>query len=435
MRVYDIIERKRDGRELSPDEIRFLVDGFTRGEIPDCQMSAWLMAVCIRGLTRDETVALTEAMCDSGERVSLPGISRPAVDKHSTGGVGDKTTLVVAPIVAAAGIPVPKMSGRGLGHTGGTLDKLESIPGLRTDLSMEQFQQQVADIGLAVIAQTSVLAPADKSMYALRNATATVHSIGLIAASIMSKKLCIDTNALVLDVKTGRGAFMPEIGDARELAETMVAIGSAAGRRVTAVLSSMDQPLGRAVGNACEVAEAAAALQGAGPDDLHELCLELSARMILAGGGADDVAAARRLAAETIAAGAAYDKLLRMVEAQGGDASVLADLTRLSATPVERTVCAPCSGTVQELDALAVGRAAVAAGAGRATRDGEIDHGAGVHLCRKVGETVEAGEPLALLRASDEGGAESARDLLASAYRIGPSPVLRPTLVLEVVGA
>jgi pyrimidine-nucleoside phosphorylase len=433
MRVYDIVERKRHGEELREEEIRFLVDGFTRGTVPDYQMAAWLMAVCIRGLTRAETIALTDAMRGSGASVVLPGVPRPIVDKHSTGGVGDKTTLVVAPIVAATGVPVAKMSGRGLGHTGGTLDKLESIPGLRTELTVAQFREQVASVGLAVAAQTAEIAPADKAIYALRDATATVHNIGLIAASIMGKKLAVDTDAIVLDVKVGRGAFMREADEARALAETMVAIGRAAGRQVTAVLSSMDQPLGRAVGNACEVAEAVETLRGNGPRDLRELCIELSAQMLVAAGRVDDVASARRLAEETIASGAAYAKLLRMVDAQGGDVAALEDLGRLRVAPVERMVAAPSDGVVQQLDALALGRAAVAAGAGRATRESEIDHGAGIRLHCKVGESVAAEEPLAVIRASDEERAEAAGELLDGAYEIGPEPASAPAVLLETV--
>lgn len=431
MRVYDIIERKRDGVELGRDEIRALVEGFTSGRVADYEMAAWLMAACIRGLTRGETVALTDAMRASGGYVDLSGLPRPIVDKHSTGGVGDNTTLVVAPVVAATGLPVAKMSGRALGHTGGTLDKLEAIPGLRTDLTKEELQRQVQAIGLAITGQTADLAPADRAIYALRDATATVHSIGLIASSIMSKKLAVDADAIVLDVKVGRGAFMQRLADARDLAETMVAIGRAAGRRVGAVLSSMDQPLGRAVGNACEVAEALQVLEGEGPNDLRELCLELAARMVLLADGAADVESGKELAAQAIESGAARDKLLQMVEAQGGDVGALVDVARLPRSRFEVTLRAPRDGIVQRVDALVTGRAAVAAGAGRSGKDGMIDHGAGIALCRKVGEAVAAGEPLAVIRASDEKRARAAHELLASAYCIGPEAASPRPLVVE----
>lgn len=432
-RVDDLIRKKRDGGSLDPEEIRWLIAGYTGGTIPDYQMSAWLMAVYFRGMTPAETAALTQAMVDSGRRVDLSAIPGVKVDKHSTGGVGDKTTLVLAPLVAAAGLKVAKLSGRGLGHTGGTLDKLESIPGFRVDLAPERFLQQVRDIGVAVAGQGPDLVPADGKLYALRDVTATVDSIPLIASSVMSKKIAGGADAMVLDVKVGRGAFMADLDAARRLARAMLEIARAHGRRAAAVLSSMDQPLGRAVGNALEVREALETLAGGGPPDLRALCLELGARLMVLAGAARDADAARPELERLLAGGAALAKFEAMVAAQGGDARVVADPGLLPAAPVIMPVTAPASGYVQGLDCLEVGRVALALGAGRAYKGQPVDPAVGVVLPRKVGDPVRAGDVVATVHARRREEAEAAAARLAAAYRIGPEPVPPPPLVLDVL--
>ncbi len=434
MRAVDIIARKRDGEALSKEEIGFFVDGYTRGTIPDYQAAAWAMAVLLRGMTWEETTALTLAMVASGQALSLERVAPVVADKHSTGGVGDKTTLVVAPVVAAAGLPVAKMSGRGLGFTGGTLDKLESIPGLRVDLSVEQFMAQVARIGLVVAGQTAELAPADGKLYALRDVTATVPSIPLIASSVMSKKIAAGANVIVLDVKVGLGAFMKRLESARELSRLMVQVGRGAGRRVRAVLSAMDQPLGDAVGNALEVREAIDTLRGGGPHDLAEHCQIVAAHMLALGGQAATLAEARALVRETLATGRALAKFADLVRAQGGDARVVEDpVAVLPQAPYVAPVAAPRSGYVREIDAMRVGLATVTLGAGRARKGEPVDPRVGVVLQRKVGALVEAGEPIFTVHAADEASAQAAAREVLAAYAWSDEPVAPPPLTFEVI--
>lgn len=431
--VPELIRKKRDGGELSRREIAGLVAAFTAAEVPDYQMSALLMAVFFRGMTPDETAALTEAMVGSGRRLDLSSLPGPKADKHSTGGVGDKTTLVVAPLVAAAGLPVAKLSGRGLGHTGGTLDKLESIPGLTVHLEMDDFIRQVGRVGLAVAGQTADLVPADARLYALRDVTATVDSIPLIASSVMSKKIAGGADAVILDVKVGRGAFMREAAAARELAGVMIGLGRAFGRRVGAVLSAMDQPLGRAVGNALEVAEAVEVLSGGGPEDVWDLSLELGARLLVLAGVERGAAPARARLEAARRDGRARAKLAEMVAAQGGDPAVLDDPGRLPRAPLRRDLPAPASGVVTGVDALAVGGAAVLLGAGRRRKGDAVDPAVGVVLHRKVGDPVRAGEALATVHARDEATAAAALERLRLSYRIGDIPPDRPQLILETL--
>ena len=411
IRPAELIQRKRDGGELDDKELSELVLGFARGEIPDYQLAAFCMAVYFRGLSPRETYALTDAMVRSGETIDLQAeLGRPVADKHSTGGVGDKASLVVGPLVAACGIPFGKMSGRGLGHTGGTLDKLESIPGFRVELSREEFVRQVREVGLAVVGQTAELVPADKQLYALRDVTATVENVSLIAASIMSKKIAAGANAIVLDVKVGDGAFMKSIEDARALAEAMLELGRRAERKVVCELTDMDQPLGQAVGNALEIREALATLRGQGPPDLAELSVASAAHLVglCAGGSADD---ARARAERALGDGSALGAYERWIRAQGGDPAEEA----LPQARVIRTVTAPRDGFVARLGALAIGVAAMRLGAGRITKDDTIDHAVGVVCLRKRGDRVEAGGVLAEIHARDEASAdESAADILAA---------------------
>ncbi len=427
IRPAELIERKREGEELEPEALRELVLGYARGEIPDYQLAAFCMAVYFRGLSRRETFALTGAMIASGETIDLAGaLGRKVVDKHSTGGVGDKTTLAVGPIVAACGVPFGKMSGRGLGHTGGTLDKLESIPGFRVELSIDEFIAQVRELGLAIIGQTANLVPADKRLYALRDVTATVDNVSLIAASIMSKKLAAGADAIVLDVKVGDGAFMKTLGDARELAETMLALGRDAGREVVCLLTDMDQPLGAAVGNALEVREAIATLLGAGPPDFEELVLEASGRLLALSDLGVDAAEGRRRAELAIASGAAFETYERWVGAQGGDPAE----ALLPKAPVRRTVTASRDGYVSGIGAVRVGIAALELGAGRRGKDDPIDHAVGVVCAKKRGDRVEAGEPLAEIHARDEGSAgRGAAEVLASYQLADEAPEERPVLL------
>ncbi len=396
MRAVDLIARKRDGEEMSTEEIRFLVDGFVRGDVPDYQMSAFLMAVCCRGMTQRETADLTRAMIESGERVTLTRIHRFKADKHSTGGVGDKTTLVLAPLLASFGLAVPKLSGRGLGHTGGTLDKLESIPGFRTDLSIRELEEVADEVGVAVAASSESVDPADHEMYALRDVTATVDSLPLIVASIMSKKLAIENDALVLDVKVGDGAFFCSERDAHEFAKTALAIGSEFGRPTSAVLTAMEQPLGCAVGNALEVREAIAALQGHGPEDLAEVCVALATQLL----SARDHRAPDELrdeVRERLASGGAWPCFVRWIERQGGDVRAVEDPSRLPAAGRRIEVRAPRSGVICGVRARAIGHLAQVLGAGRARKEDEIDLGAGVELRAKVGSEVREGDVLAVL--------------------------------------
>ncbi len=433
MRTVDLIQRKRDGDELSTEEIRYLVEGYTSGAIPDYQMSAFLMATFFSGMTDREVSALTDLMVRSGQILDLSSIPGVKVDKHSTGGVGDKTSLIAAPIAASAGVVVPMMSGRALGHTGGTLDKLESIPGFRTNLSVEEFREQVARIGLCFIGQTDELAPADGKLYALRDATATVESIPLIASSIMSKKLAVGLDALVLDVKVGSGAFIKKQVDARRLAQMMVGIGRRLDKRVQALITDMNQPLGFAVGNALEVMEVSQTLQNSGPADLAEISVELAARMIWLGKKANSLEEARILAERKLVDGSGYRKLKEVIQAQGGDPKVLDRFELLPNATGVREITTPRAGFVSAIDAEYIGRAAAMIGAGRDCKDDEIDPAVGVILEVKVGAKVDAGSVLCRLYHTAEDRLDEAAELVEDAFRIsGVKPEPRP-LILEVV--
>jgi pyrimidine-nucleoside phosphorylase len=430
MNVYEIIKRKRDGLELSQQQIEFLIDGFVKGRIPDYQITAFLMAVYFKGMGARECVDLTMAMANSGDRVDLSAIEGRKVDKHSTGGVGDKTTLVLAPLVAASGGIVAKMTGRELGHTGGTVDKLESIPGFQVALSQEKFVGIVNDIQVSLIAQTARLAPADKLIYALRNVTATVDSIPLIASSIMSKKLAAGSDAIVLDVKTGRGAFTPAYEDALELAKTMVTIGEGAGRTVVALITGMDQPLGCAIGNAVEVREAIDTLRGKGPADLVELVTELGSDMLLVSGVVPARAQARSIIAKNLANDNALNRLADLITAQGGDPAVVGK-TELLPQPAQKIeITSRASGYVSAIDALEVGLAAKILGAGRRTKDEAIDHSIGICLKKKIGDQVQAGEPLAVFYSDgDQVKIEPAVKKFLAAYSFESNRVEPPKLI------
>lgn len=433
MRTVDLILRKRGGEELSVEEIQFLVNGYTTGEIPDYQMSAFLMATFFSGMTDRELSALTECMMNSGEVLNLSEIPGVKVDKHSTGGVGDKTSLICAPIAAAAGVVVPMVSGRGLGHTGGTLDKLESIPGFRTDLTVEQFRAQLASLGLCFIGQTDEIAPADKQLYALRDVTGTVESIPLIASSIMSKKMSEGSDALVLDVKVGNGAFMKKQVDARRLAAAMVGIGRRLDKRVQALITDMNQPLGFAVGNALEVMEVSQTLQKAGPADLTRLSLELAARMIHLGKKAETLDEARKIAEDRLMDGSAYAKFKAVVEAQGGNSQALDRFDLLPNATGMREVVTPRAGYVSAIMAEDIGRASQMMGAGRARKEDPIDPAVGVILEVKVGEKVEAGSVLCRLYYTNEEGLEEAAETVEDAFRISGNRPEERELILEVV--
>ncbi len=434
MRAVDIIEKKRDGLELTPEEIRFFVEGFTRGEIPDYQAAAFLMAVYFRGMTPRETAELTLAMAYSGRVLDLHDIAPVVVDKHSTGGVGDKVSLVVVPLVAAAGLPVGKMSGRGLSFTGGTIDKLESIRGFRVELTVEEFREQLRRVGAVLCSQSADLAPADGKLYALRDVTGTVPSIPLIAASIMSKKIAAGADAIVLDVKVGNGAFMKTLDQARALARQMVDIGTALGRRVVAVISDMNQPLGEAVGNALEVKEAIATLRGDGPPDFREHCLTIAAHMLRLGGRVRDLEEGRRLAEATLASGAAWEKFRAFVAAQGGEVGQIEEPERLPRARLIREIPAPADGYLAEVRAYEVGMAAVALGAGRTKKGEPIDPAVGVLVHRKVDAFVRRGEPLFTVHANDEGRLAEAERWLARAVRIQEAPAPPPSHIYETMG-
>ncbi|MGE5585006.1 MAG: pyrimidine-nucleoside phosphorylase [Bacillota bacterium] len=435
MRAYDIILKKRRGEELSRDEITFLVNGFTRGDIPDYQMAAWCMAVFFQGMGARETRDLTTAMARSGETVDLSPIRGIKVDKHSTGGVGDKTTLVLAPLVAAAGVPVAKMSGRGLGHTGGTLDKLESIPGFGVDLAREAFVRNVNSIGVAVVGQTAAVAPADKKLYALRDVTATVDSMPLIASSVCSKKLACGADAIVFDVKVGTGAFMKSEDEALALARLMVEIVEGAGRRAAAVVSDMNQPLGRAVGNALEVREAIDTLRGSGPPDLVELCLTLGSLMLVLGGTAPDTGRARETLMGLLERGAALAKFAQFVAAQGGDAGVAESPEILPHARYTALVPSPGTGYVTAINAEQVGVAAMMLGAGRRVKDEPVDPAAGLVVAKKIGDPVVEGEPLATLHTNNRSNIDEASHLVASAYTLSQTAMSPPRLIKHVIGA
>jgi pyrimidine-nucleoside phosphorylase/thymidine phosphorylase len=434
MRTVDLIQRKRDGAELSPGEIEFLVEGYTSGDIPDYQMSAFLMAVYFSGMSDREVSRLTECMLRSGETVDLSQIPGVKVDKHSTGGVGDKTSLIVAPLAAAAGVVVPMMSGRALGHTGGTLDKLESIPGFRTDLSAEEFRKQLAELGLCFIGQTEQLAPADRKLYALRDVTATVESIPLISSSILSKKLAEGVDALVLDIKVGNGAFMKKQVDARRLAQTMVGIARRMDKKAQALITDMSQPLGYAVGNALEVMEASQTLQNAGPTDLTKLCIELAARMIFLGKRAATLDEARRAAEQRLVDGSGYRKLKQVVAAQGGNPQALDRFELLPNATGMREIASPRGGYVSIIDARDIGVASNMIGAGRDRKDDAIDPAVGIILEVKAGEKVEAGSVLCRLYYTKEDRVEEAAGMVEDAFRISAQKPEERELILEVVG-
>ncbi len=432
MRIVDIIERKRNGERLSRAELEAIVLGYTRGEVPDYQVAAWLMAVCWRGMAPDEVAELTQIMAASGRQLDLSRVGRVVADKHSTGGIGDKTSMVVAPLVAACGVPVGKMSGRGLGFAGGTIDKLESIPGFRVELSAEEFLDQLQRIGVVLCGQSADLAPADGKLYALRDVTATVQSIPLIASSVMSKKLAAGAQVIVLDVKVGSGAFMREEPEARALAETMVAIGTAAGRRVAAFVTDMSQPLGRAVGHALEVREAIETLRGAGPPDFTALVTRLATEMVLLAGGEPDRESARARVEATLAAGDGVDKLRELVDAQGGEVAVVDQLERLPRASQVEVLHAPEGGWLAAIDARAIGLATVALGAGREKKGDRIDLAVGMVLHAKVGDRVEPGQPLIEIHANDRGRLEQSRALVRAAYRFSSEPTAPPALIHHV---
>jgi pyrimidine-nucleoside phosphorylase len=421
MQPLEVISRKRDGGEHPPEEIEFLLSGYLRGDIPDYQMAAWLMAVCIRGMTRAETLALTQAMVRSGEVLDLSGIPGTKVDKHSTGGVGDKVTLIGPPLAAACGVKVPKLSGRALAHTGGTLDKLESVPGLTVDLDPDRFIRQVREVGIAVAAQSPHMVPADKALYALRDVTGTVPSLPLIASSVMSKKIAAGADAIVLDVKFGRGAFMPDVAAAEELATEMVLLGEGAGRRTVALVTAMDNPLGRSVGNALEVQEALDALAGKGDEELVQVSLVVAREMCwLAEVGNDP--------GDALRTGAGRAKFLQMLAAQGGQIE-----KGLPVAPFQLPVRAPSDGYVESIDALEVGLAGLELGVGRKKKEDPVDHAAGIVIEAPVGARVRAGEALAVVHARTEELARSVMHRLQNAWRLSPYEVKRPPHVLARV--
>ncbi len=433
MRAVDIITKKRDGGTLERDEILFFVNGVTAGTFPDYQASSLLMAILLRGMTPQETAWLTDAMVYSGVRVDLRDIPGVKVDKHSTGGVGDKTSLVLAPLAAACGVLVPMMSGRGLGHTGGTLDKLEAIPGFRVKLSLDEMRAALADVGCAMIGQTAQIAPADKKLYALRDVTGTVESIPLISASIMSKKIAEGIDALVLDVKTGSGAFMKTEADSRRLAESLVSIGNASGVKTEAIITAMHAPLGRAVGNALEVIECIDILKGGGPADLIDVSIELTARMLVLGRVAPDRASAEQKARAAIASGAGLERLRRIIEIQGGDPRVVDDYDRLPSAPERHHVKAPRGGYLTGLDAELVGRASVQLGAGRDRVEDPVDPAVGIMVLAKPGDRVSAGDAILELHYRDASRRDAALALVQRAVAIGDeAPVLGSVLIGEV---
>jgi len=433
IRAVDVIRKKRDGIELSRPEIEYLVRAYTNDDIPDYQVSAWLMAVILKGLSRAETSVLTDAMLRSGEVLDLSEFPAKKVDKHSTGGVGDKTSLVLAPLVAAGGVIVPMISGRGLGHTGGTLDKLEAIPGFNVNLSVPKFRSVLDACGCAMIGQTAEIAPADRKLYALRDVTATVESPYLICASIMSKKLAEGVDGLVLDVKTGTGAFMKEEKDAVFLAELMVETGERMGKSMVALITNMDQPLGLKVGNALEVVECIEVLQGQGPADLRELCLELAAWMFHLGGTAPTVEQGKADAAKILDSGKALERFRQMVELQGGDVSTIDDPTRLPHTQQTQVVKSSKSGYITAMNCEAVGTACVVLGGGREKKEDPVDPAVGIVLHHKVGDEVAAGEPLCTIHFNSEAKAASAAQLLLDSYKIGNTPRAKKPLVHRVI--
>ena len=433
MRAVDIITKKRDGGELTAAEIDFFVQGFTRGEIPDYQAAAWLMAVFFQGMSGRESIELTLSMARSGEMLDLSGIAPFVVDKHSSGGVGDKTTLVVAPLVASLGIPVGKISGRGLGFSGGTLDKLESIPGYRSGLTLDEFKRQLRQVGLVVAGQTASFTPADGKLYALRDVTGTVQSPPLIASSIMSKKIATGSNGIVLDVKVGQGAFMQTEAEAVALAELMVKIGRGVGRRVRAAISDMNQPLGRAVGNALELKEAIETLHGGGPEDFLEHCLVIGEQMVLLAGRAADETEARALLTASLKEERAWDKFRQWIAAQGGDVATVDNPQRLPQARLVEALPAPRSGTVASIDAMEVGLTAALLGGGRAKKGDALDYGVGIVLHVKVGDEVAEGEPLCTVHANSAERLAEARKRLLNAYTFSDEPVPPLPLIHQII--
>lgn len=433
MRTVDIITQKRDGHVLSTEAINTLIAGYTANTVSDEQMAAWAMAVLLRGMDDRETADLTLAMARSGDQLDLHDVAPITVDKHSTGGIGDKTSLLLGPLVAAAGMPVAKMSGRGLGFSGGTIDKLESIRGFRAEMSSADFRRSVRDIGLVIAAQSVDLAPADKRLYALRDITGTVESIPLIAASVMSKKLAAGADCILLDVKCGRGAFMHTLEDARHLARAMVAIGRHAGRRVAAAISTMDQPLGYAVGNALEVREAIAALHGEGPSDLVELCVTLGAELAVLANRASDRAAGRALLLEVLSSGAAWQMFRRFVANQGGDVAYIDDPDRLPRAPVVVPLVAPHAGTIAAIDGMVLGHTLNELGGGRQRKEDRINPAVGLVLAAKIGDSVEAGETLLSIHAAAPVDAERVMPRLMQAYTIGDQEVAPPPLIYDLL--
>ncbi len=433
MRTVDIIAKKRDGHELTRDEIGFIIRGYTKGEVADYQMSALLMAVYLRGMSTEETLALTEAMLHSGEVVDFSDLGRPRVDKHSTGGVGDKTSLVIAPVVAAAGVLVPMISGRALAHSGGTLDKLESIPGFRTDLTLAEFRATLKKVGAALIGQTAEIAPADKKLYALRDVTATVACRPLMAASIMSKKMAEGASGLVLDVKTGSGAFLKKEDDARELAQIMISIARGLDKECLVLITDMNQPLGWAVGNSLELIEAFETLKGRGPDDFNTLCRELSAEMLVMGSVVSDADRGRERFDQLIGSGVAVEKMREIIGAQGGEQRVVDDYGLLPCAAHRQELLTPQAGYVQAIDTEAIGHASMLLGAGRARLDTAIDLGVGLTVHARIGDKLDRDSPLATIHFNDPARAEEAAGDISSAYTIGSERVAPPQLIKAVL--
>jgi pyrimidine-nucleoside phosphorylase len=431
--MYEIISKKRDGLELAREEIAFVISGYVRGDIPDYQVAAWLMAIYIRGLSERELADLTEIMLDSGDRIPLDTAAGKKIDKHSTGGVGDKISFIVAPLIAACGVSVPMLSGRGLGHTGGTLDKLEAIPGMNVFLTPEQFRKVLAETGMVICGQTENIVPADKKLYALRDATATVSCIPLIASSIMSKKLSLGSDGIVLDVKTGSGAFMKDEQDSIRLCRTMVAIGEKTGRPTLGIISSMDQPLGRAVGNSLEISESIEALKGKGPEDIMQVTYALGWCMLLAAGKEMGFAQAVEMFQEAITSGRALDVFRRFITAQGGDAKVCDDYSILPASSMQVEFIAPATGYISRIDSFAVGMAAIDTGAGRRRKEDAIAYGSGFVFHANVGDRIEKGQKLVTVHSDRPEQTPAVLERLGLAIRIRQRPVARPKMVLHLV--
>lgn len=433
MRMYDMIYKKREGQELTQEEINFFINKYTEGSIPDYQVSAMLMAIYFRGMSKKETYYLTEAMRFSGDVIDLSGIEGIKVDKHSTGGVGDTTTLVVGPLVASCGVPVAKMSGRGLGHTGGTIDKLESIPGFNVEMSIEQFIHTVNHVKLAVTGQSGDLAPADKKLYALRDVTATVDNIGLIASSIMSKKLAAGSNAIILDVKIGSGAFMKTLDDGIELAKEMVDIGHSANRETIALLTNMEQPLGNAVGNALEVKEAIDTLNNKGPADLEELCVHLASYMLLMSKKTKSINEGIKIITQKLKSGEAFEKFKEFIQAQGGDISVIDDISRLPQAKYVTKIKATSAGYIQAIKTNEIGLAALALGAGRENKAASIDLSAGLQMHKKIGEQVLVGDTIATIHTNKKESIEQASNMILNALELSKNSISKPKLIQAIV--